>query len=486
MLGTIMQILDSTIANVALPHMQGTLSATQDQIAWVLTSYIVATAIMTLPAGWLANRYGGKNIFTISVATFTLFSVLCGLATNIEQMVLFRVLQGASGAALIPISQATLLDINPREKHASAMAIWGAGIMIGPIVGPTLGGYLTEAYNWRWVFFINLPIGILSFSGVMLFLPNNKQKSRSFDWLGFLTLAVVIGCIQLILDRGEQVDWLNSTEIFAYLAIAASAIWIYTVHTMQTKNPLLPPAMFLDRNLVTSLFFMFFVGLILLATVALIPPYMQNLMEYSVIDTGILMAPRGAGTMLSMMIVGKFSGRIDPRILLFIGLGFTVISLNLMTGFTNFVPAEAIIWTGAIQGFGLGFIFVPLSTIAYSTLHPKYRSEAASVFNLVRNVGSSVGISIVMTILVRNTQLNHAYLTEHITPYTFGISWKQLPEGLSDTTSGILGALDGEISKQAMTIAYVNDFALMMWVVIACIPFIFLLRHPIEREQAAN
>lgn len=481
-----MQILDSTIANVALPHMQGTLSATQDQIAWVLTSYIVATAIMTLPAGWLAVRYGGKNIFAISVATFTFFSVLCGLSTNIEQMVLFRVLQGVSGAALIPISQATLLDINPREKHASAMAIWGAGIMIGPIIGPTLGGYLTEAYNWRWVFFINLPIGILSFIGVMFFLPNNKQKSRPFDWLGFLTLALVIGCIQLILDRGEQVDWLNSIEIFVYMAIAASAIWIYAVHTMQTKNPLLPPSMFLDRNLVTSLFFMFFVGLILLATVALLPPYMQNLMGYSVVDTGILMAPRGAGTLLSMMIVGKFSGRIDPRIFLFTGLSFTVISLYYMTGFTTFVPEETIIWTGAIQGFGLGFIMIPLSTLAYSTLHPKYRSEAASVFNLVRNVGSSVGISIVMTMLVRNTQLNHAYLTENITAYTFGISWKQLPEGLSDTTSGILGALNGEISRQALTIAYVNDFSLMMWVVIACIPFIFLLRPPIEQEQATN
>jgi len=279
MLGTIMQVLDSTIANVALPHMQGSLAATQDQVAWVLTSYIVASAIMTLPAGWFAVRFGGKRVFIVAVTAFTISSALCGLALSIEQIVFFRILQGMSGAALIPISQATLLDINPKEKHGSAMAIWGAGIMIGPIIGPTLGGYLTEYYNWRWVFFINVPLGIITVLGISLFMPDpERQKKRRFDWLGFLTLAIIIGCAQLILNRGEQVDWFDSSEIFIYFAIAGSAIWMYIIHTMQTDNPILPPAMFLDRNLVTSLFFMFFIGLILLATVALLPPYMQNLM----------------------------------------------------------------------------------------------------------------------------------------------------------------------------------------------------------------
>ncbi len=484
MLGTIMQVLDSTIANVALPHMQGSLAATQNQVAWVLTSYIVASAIMTLPSGWFAVRYGGKRVFIVAVTAFTISSALCGLALSIEQIVFFRILQGMSGAALIPISQATLLDINPKEKHGSAMAIWGAGIMIGPIIGPTLGGYLTEYYNWRWVFFINVPLGIITVLGISLFMPEPEpQKKRRFDWLGFLTLAITIGCAQLILNRGEQVDWFDSREIFIYFAIAGSAIWMYVIHTMQTDNPILPPAMFLDRNLVTSLFFMFFVGLILLATVALLPPYMQNLMGYPVLEVGTLMAPRGAGTMVAMILVGRLVNRVDPRALILFGLSLTVISLNAMTQFSTFVPASTLMWTGLLQGFGLGFIFVPLNTIAYTTLDPKYRAEAASVFNLTRNMGASVGISIVMTVLGRNIQTNHAYLTEYITPYTLGISWKQVPDGLMSMSSGLMGALNGEITRQAATIAYVNDFKLMMWVVIASIPFIFLLKNP-RKPQA--
>lgn len=478
MLGTIMQVIDTTIANVALPHMQGSLSATQDQIAWVLTSYIVASAIMTLPSGWLAMRFGAKNVFIVSVSIFTLSSVLCGLATSIEQMVLFRLLQGISGASLIPISQATLLDINPKEKHGSAMAIWGAGIMIGPIIGPTLGGYLTEVYNWRWVFFINLPLGILTILGVFFFMPSTKSQQRRFDWIGFLTLAIIIGCIQLILDRGEQVDWFNSIEVPIYFIISGSAIWMYIFHTLHTRNPILPPAMFLDRNFVTSIIFMFFVGLILLATVALLPPYMQNLMGYSVLDVGILMAPRGIGTMVGMGVVGKLINHVDPRLLILTGLSFTIASLYSMTGFSAFVPAETIVWTGLMQGFGLGLIFVPLSTIAYATLNPKYRAEAASVFNLTRNLGSSIGISIVMVVLSRNIQINHAILVEHITPFTFGVSWKQVPDSLIGVTSGALAMLNGEVNRQAATIAYINDFKLMMWVVLASVPFVLLLKAP--------
>lgn len=486
MLGTIMQVVDTTIANVALPHMQGSLSATQDQIAWVLTSYIVASAIMTLPSGWLAMRFGAKKVYIVSVSVFTASSVLCGLATSIEQMVLFRIIQGLSGASLIPISQATLLDINPKEKHGSAMAIWGAGIMIGPIIGPTLGGYLTEVYNWRWVFFINLPLGILTVLGVFLFMPKDQSQQRRFDWIGFLTLAIVIGCIQLILDRGEQVDWFNSIEIPLYFVISGSAIWMYIFHTLNTRNPILPPAMFLDRNFVTSIIFMFFVGLILLATVALLPPYMQNLMGYPVLDVGTLMAPRGVGTMVAMGMVGKLINYVDPRVLILTGLSFTIASLCTMTGFSTFVPAELIVWTGLMQGFGLGFIFVPLSTIAYATLNPKYRAEAASVFNLTRNMGSSIGISIVMTVLSRNLQINHAILVEHITPFTFGVSWKQVPDSLINVTSGILGMLDGEVNRQAATIAYINDFKLMMWVVIASVPFVLLLKPPKKENGVAN
>lgn len=481
-----MQVLDTTIANVALPHMQGSLGATQDQISWVLTSYIVATAIMTLPAGWFALRFGSKTVFLVSVAVFTLSSALCGLAANIDQMVFFRILQGISGASLIPISQSILLDINPKEKHGNAMAIWGAGIMIGPILGPTLGGYITEFYSWRYVFFINIPIGFLTIIGIALFMPQSKRHERVFDWLGFITLAVVIGCIQLIMDRGEQVDWFNSAEIFVYVAITVSAVWMYIAHTVHSNNPLLDPAMFLDRNLATSLFFMFFVGLILMATVALLPPYLQTLMGYPVLDVGTLMAPRGFGTMLAMMLVGKLVNRIDPRLLILSGLGLTIVSLYQMTGFASFVPASTIIWTGFTQGFGLGLIFVPLSTIAFATLDPIYRPEAASVFNLIRNLGSSIGISIVMTMFARNVQVNHAYIAESVTSSTIGMTWKQIPESLMNPAAGLMTALNVEISKQAATISYINDFKLMMWIIIVAIPLVLLLKRPGHSSTATN
>ncbi|MDP1933068.1 MAG: DHA2 family efflux MFS transporter permease subunit [Gammaproteobacteria bacterium] len=481
MLATIMQVLDTTIANVALPHMQGSLSATQDQVTWVLTSYIVASAIMTLPTAWLAGRYGRKNIFLFAVGGFTLTSVLCGMAISIEQMVLFRVLQGCFGAALVPLAQATMLDINPRERHGKAMAMWGMGVMIGPILGPTLGGWLTEYYNWRWVFYINLPLGIVAFTGMLLFMPDSERSDRAFDKFGFLMLCVIIGSAQLLMDRGEHSGWFGSREILLYAALAGSALWMYIIHSMRTDNPFLSPALFRDRNLITSLVFIFFIGIILLATMALLPPYMQNLMGYPVMDVGIIMAPRGIGTMLAMMMVGRLSNSVDVRVLILFGLGCTASSLFAMTGFSTYVPPQTLVWTGMLQGFGLGFIFVPLSTVAYATLAPQLRAEGASVFSLSRNMGSSVGISVVMAVLSRNMQTNHAYLTENVTAEAVGANWSQVPQSLFDNAAGMLGMIDAEITRQAATIAYLNDFKLMMWVVIAAAPLVLLLRKAAPR-----
>lgn len=478
MLATIMQVLDTTIANVALPHMQGSLSATQDQIIWILTSYIVASAIMTLPTGWLAGRYGRKRVFTYAIIGFTLFSLLCGLATSIEQMVMFRIFQGCFGACMVPLAQATMLDINPPEKRGSAMAMWGVGVMIGPILGPTLGGYLTENFNWRWVFLINLPLGVISYLVLVSFMPDSEREERPFDKFGFLTLALIIGSLQLLLDRGEHVDWFSSREILFYCAIGASCAWMYMVHTRQSKHPFLSPEIFLDRNLVTSLLFIFFTGIILLASMALLPPYLQNLMGYPVLDTGILMAPRGAGTMVSMMLVGRLVNTLDPRALILTGLAFTGSSLFYMTKFSTFVPPSMLIWTGALQGFGLGFIFIPLNVIAFSTLAPRLRAEAAALFSLVRNMGSSIGISLVMAVLSRNIQINHAYLTEGLTPYSLGFSWQQIPENLLGSASAVLSLVDLEVNRQAATIAYINDFKMMMWIVIASAPLVLLLKRP--------
>lgn len=312
MIAAIMQMLDTTIANVALPHMQGSLSATQDQLAWILTSYIVAAAIMTLPVGWLSGRYGRKNVFVVSIAGFTLASLLCGVANSLNEMILFRILQGLFGASMVPLSQAILLDINPKESHSKAMSLWAVSVMIGPILGPTLGGFLTEYYSWRWVFYINLPLGIAASFILLTLMPDSDREERAFDKLGFVALAIFIASIQLILDRGHHLDWFDSLEIQLYCGLVAAAMWVYVTHTKTTKHPFLTPAIFQDHNFVTSLIFMFFIGLILLATMALLPPYMQNIMGYPVFDVGTILAPRGFGTMISMLVLGKFGNRLDP------------------------------------------------------------------------------------------------------------------------------------------------------------------------------
>jgi DHA2 family multidrug resistance protein len=483
MLATIMQVLDTTIANVALPHMQGSLSATQDQVTWVLTSYIVAAAIMTPPTGWLTGKFGRKKIFQIAIAGFTITSLLCGIATSIEEMVIYRLLQGAFGAALVPLSQSTLLDINPKEKHGAAMALWGVGVMLGPILGPTLGGYLTEYYNWRWVFYINLPIGIISFLGVSAFLPETDRHDRPFDYFGFIMLSLTIATTQLILDRGEELDWFNSKEIIFYLGLCIAAFWMFLVHSRFARHPFLSAEIFLDRNFVTGIVFIFFVGIILLATMALLPPYMQTLMGYPVLDVGVLMAPRGVGTMIAMIIVGKLSGKVDARALILLGLSLTAFSLWEMTKFSTFVPAHIIVRTGVVQGFGLGFIFVPLSTISFATLDGKFRTEAAGLFSLIRNLGSSIGVSIVMTMLRKNIQMNHSYLTEHITPFNATVAQSYIPEAIpGGSGSLVFSMLDMEINSQAATISYINDFAFMMWVVIGAMPLIFFLKSPTSKK----
>src|SRR5690348_9232163 len=369
MLATIMQALDTTIANVALPHMQGSLSAAQDQISWVLTSYIVAAAVATPLTGWLSNRIGRKQLFLVSVAGFTAASLLCGIAQTLDEMVLFRLLQGLFGAGLVPLSQSVLLDINPPERHGSAMAIWGAGIMVGPILGPTLGGYLTEIYNWRWVFLINLPVGLVAFAGIMTFVTETKSTGkRYFDLFGFAMLAVAIGAFQLMLDRGELKDWFSSTEIIIEAAVAALAFYLFLAHSLTTSRPFLEMSLFRDRNLSVGLVFIFVVGVILLATMALLPPMLQNLMNYPVITTGVVLAPRGVGTMIAMLVVGRLVNRVDARLLILVGLALTAGSMYDMTGFSLDIGVSDLVRTGITQGLGLGFIFVPLSTVTFATL----------------------------------------------------------------------------------------------------------------------
>jgi DHA2 family multidrug resistance protein len=478
MLATIMQALDTTIANVALPHMQGSLSATQDQVAWVLTSYIVAAAIMTPPTGFLSAKLGRKRLFVWSVVGFTIASMLCGIAATLEQMVLFRLLQGVFGAALVPLSQSVLLDTYPKEKHGAAMAMWGVGVMVGPILGPTLGGYLTEYYNWRWVFFINLPFGILALMGILAFVPETEKDNKPIDFFGFALLGLAIGSLQMMLDRGELLDWFSSNEIIVEAVLAGLAFYMFIVHMLTHEHPFITPRLFKDRNLVTGLCFIFLVGIVLLATMALLPPFLQNLKGYPVITVGFVLAPRGIGTMIAMMLVGKMVGKIDTRLLILSGLLMTAYSLWQMIGFSLDTDQYAIIESGVIQGLGLGFIFVPLSTITFSTLDPKLRTEAAGLFSLLRNIGSSIGISVVTALLSESTQINHADIAQHVSPFKTMMQEGWLPQAWSLETARGLALLNGEVTRQAATIAYLNDFQFMMWVTLAAVPLLIFLRRP--------
>ncbi len=479
MLATIMQALDTTIANVALPHMQGSMSATMDQISWVLTSYIVAAAIMTPPTGFLAARFGRKKLFMASVGGFTIASMLCGAATSLPEMVLFRLLQGAFGAGLVPLSQAVLLDTYPKEKHGSAMAMWGMGVMLGPILGPTLGGYLTEYYNWRWVFYINLPVGILAFLGIMAFVSDTEKKpGLPFDWFGFALLSIAIGALQMMLDRGESQDWFSSYEVIVETALAGLCLYMFLVHMFTAKAPFLEPGLFKDRNFAVGLCFIFIVGIVLLATLALLPPFLQNLMGYPVMTAGFILAPRGVGTMFAMMMVGRLVGRVDVRLLIFAGLCLTALSLHEMSQFTTQVSELTLVGTGIVQGLGLGFIFVPLSTITFATLNPHYRTEGTAMFSLMRNIGSSIGISVMTTLLTQNSQVMHASLATLLNPFRVAMQSPWLPEAWNPHSATGAAALNQMVTFQATTVAYLDDFQAMMWIVIAVIPLLLLLEGP--------
>jgi DHA2 family multidrug resistance protein len=412
--------------------------------------------------------------------------MLCGLALSLQQIVIYRLLQGVFGAALVTLSQAVMMDIYPREKQGQAMAIWGMGVMLGPILGPTLGGWLTETYDWRWVFFVNLPFGILTVLGLVFIMPDTaKDPAKRFDWFGFATLSVAIGAFQMMLDRGEQLNWFQSTEILIEAVTAALSLYLFVVHTLTAEKPFIEPALFRDRNLVTGLIFMFAVGVILLATIALLTPYLQTMMGYPVLTAGIVLGPRGIGTLIAMMLVGRMVGKYDARLLIFIGMALTAYSLWDMAGFTPDVSATRIMVTGFIQGMGLGFVFVPLSTISFATLLPRQRTDGASLLSLVRNIGSAIGVSIVIFMLTQNTARMHADLAVHVTPFRDAIA--MLRGGLLDPATDMGRAIiDQLVTREAAIIAYADDYRLMLWITLASIPLLLLMKKPDSAQPAAH
>ena len=475
MLATVMNSLDTTIANVALPRMAGSVSASQDQITWVLTSYIIAAAIMTPLSGWLSNRVGRKLTFLVSIAGFTVASMACGMAGNLAEIVVFRLLQGICGAALIPLSQAVVLDIYPPSQVGQVMAIWGAGALLGPIFGPVVGGWLTDNFSWRWVFFINLPVGVLAFTMVWLFMRGDRgQTARPFDFLGFGALVVFIAALQLMLDRGPTLDWFASREIWIEAIMALVGLWVFLAHTLTAEHPFFDRTLALDRNFVTCNLFGFFIGLFLFSTMALMPPVMQNLMGYTVFGAGLVMMPRGLGSFAAMFVVGRLVGRVDTRLILVTGLGLCAIALLQMTHFDLSMDARPFVTSGIVQGLGIGLLFVPLSVTAFATLTPALRAEGTAVYTLVRNLGSSVGISIMQALDTRQTAVAHADMAGQLQPGNPAQA-ALLPPG---APASALEALNAEISRQAAMVALIDVFRLMLVLTIAIAPLLLLMRKP--------
>ncbi|QUD90903.1 DHA2 family efflux MFS transporter permease subunit [Phenylobacterium montanum] len=477
MLATIMTALDMTIANVALPHMAGTVGASADQITWVLTSYIVASAIMTPMSGWLAGRLGRKQVFVWSIIGFTVASALCGAAQSLEQIVLFRILQGAFGAAMGPLSQAVMLDTFPGAQRGPAMAIWGVGVMVAPIVGPVLGGWLTDDFSWRWVFYINLPIGVLCLMGVMGFIHDTDQPRKiRFDVVGFSLLSVFLGGLQLFLDRGQNNDWFNSVETQIEFTASMLALVLFTIHTLLFDRPFLPRALFKDANLMTASGMSLVVGMLVFSVLALLPPMAETLLGYPVVTTGLVMAPRGLGGLVSMLMVGQLVNRFDARLLIATGFAFFCASFFMMSHFSLQMNAYAIAMTGLIQGLGTGLVFMPMTVLAFATLNPALRADAAGAFALVRNLGQSVGVSIMQALFVRNSDAVHARLTEAVRTDNPLMQPPYLQAPL--TTPLGLAAMEGEVSRQAAMVAYIDVFRMMFIATAVLIPMVMLLRKP--------
>jgi len=485
MLATLMNTLDSTIANVALPHMQGSLSASQDQATWILTSYILATAVMTPLSGWLSLKIGRKPMFLFSIVIFTLASMLCGVAQNLPEMVICRLLQGIAGASLMPLSQTVMLDIYPQRQIPQVMSIWSAAVIMGPIIGPALGGWITESLSWRWVFFINLPVGILAFLGTYLFMGRDRGgNQRPFDFLGFGSLVTFVFSFQLMTDRGPSQDWFGSREIWIDAIIAAGAFWIFIVQTLTSPHPFFHRDLAKDRNFVACTTFGLFVGALLFSTTALLPTFMQNLLGYSALQSGYASMPRGVGSLMAFLSVPYLIPRIGARKVLAIGLVLAVFALWQMAHFDLSMTSAPIMASGVVQGFGVGLLFAPLNTLAYATLSPIHRTEGTIVNTMARSLGSSLGISMISATLTSNSAMAHSVLAGN---FNCGdpVLGAALPAQMNPCGGGSLEALNGEVTRQAAMIAYDTIFAWMALGTLFLAPLLLLMRPPPPMQTVA-
>lgn len=482
-LATLMYTLDSTIANVALPHMQGSLSASQDQATWVLTSYILATAVMTPLSGWLSQKIGLKRMLVFSVIAFTAASMLCGVANTVPEIVAYRILQGIAGASLIPLSQAVMLDMFEPHLIPRVMSLWSAAVILGPILGPTLGGWITENLSWRWVFFINLPIGILATLGILTFMAKDEGgRERPFDVLGFSALVCFVVGLQLMLDRGHSEDWWYSREIWFEAAIAAAGLWVFVLQIATSRHPFFHRDLAKDGNFIGTTIFSFFVGVLMFSTTALLPSFTQNLLGYSAMESGLVSMPRGIGSLFSFLLVPVVVARLGARQALFIGLSLSIGSLWMMSRFDLMMDNGPLVISGFIQGFGTGLLFAPLSTLAYVTLNPIHRVEGTIVSTMARSLGSSVGISIVQSMVLRDSALAHSVLAGSVDPSNPTMR-AALPPLMDPSTPLGLQILNGEVTRQASMIGYVDIFAWMTLGTCFLLPLLLILKPAPPLQQ---
>jgi DHA2 family multidrug resistance protein len=477
LLAVFISSLDSTVVNVALPHMQGSLSASAEQITWVLTAFIVSSAMMIPISGWLADVFGAKTMLLFCVGMFTFTSLLCGAATNLPEMVLFRVLQGVSGAPMAPIAQVVLLNINPPERFARAMSLFTMSAVCGPVLGPVVGGMITEHLSWRWCFYINLAVGVASLLLIWLFLPREATRERRFDFLGFGSLAAAIAGLQLVLDRGPSQDWFNSREIWIEAILAGAGFWIYLAHTVTARRPLFNPDLASNRNFVTASVVTAFFATLLFSSSAILPLMAQNVLGYPVLLAGLVGVPRGIVVVAILQVMGRLDSLVDRRLLLFFGLCALAVSFWQMAQFDVTMAVEGFLIAGIVQGVGHGFTSVPLTTIALSTLRPDLRGDGSAIINLIRSLGGSFGIAGLQALTVFNGQRMHASLAEHV-QMADPVVRANLPAALSpDTVQGAL-RLNEEITRQATMVAYLDEFRVMAALTLCAVPLLLLLRPP--------
>lgn len=494
MLATFMEVLDTSVANVALPHIAGNLSATPEESTWVLTSYLVSNAIILPTTNWLGRYFGRRNFLIVCILIFTASSALCGAAASLGMLIVARILQGAGGGALQPIAQAVLLESFPTEKRGSAMAVFGMGIVVAPIIGPTLGGWITDNYSWRWIFYINVPVGIVAVLMARAFVEDppyiKQQRPGRIDYIGFSLMALALGTLQLVLDKGQEEDWFSSSLI-SFGAVFAGVMFIsFIIWELRAKEPIVNLRILANRNFAVGTALMTVLGIVLYGTIALLPLFLQTLLGYPALQSGLAVSPRGIGSIASMIIVGRLIGRINGRYLLLFGFSLLAFSTYLFSDINLQISMGSIVWPGLISGFAMGFVFVPLTTIALGTLANDQMGNASGVFNLMRNTGGSVGIAAVTTMLARGVQVHQAAMVSHLTPYD--PAFQQRVQDLTGTLSSqagsaasqqAYGSIYGTLVRQASVMSYIDNFRLLAFLCVICIPMVFLFKS-VKRSKA--